>query len=78
MLNDLIELILNYVEIDPAEISENSSLRTDLGIDSLQMVNIILEIETKYGITIDGRDAVELQTVGDLIEYIVRQENNNT
>ena len=78
MLNDLTELILDYVKIDPTEISESSSLRTDLGLDSLQMVNIIVELENKYGLTIQERDTSDLQTVGDLIEYVVREKGNNT
>ena len=70
MLESLKEILEDYIEIDAENFSIETSLRTDMGLDSLQLVSIILALEEKYAITIDEHDVLGLQTVGDVIAYI--------
>ena len=74
MLEKIKEIILEYVEIDPSSITLESSLRTDLELDSLQLANLVVEIESAFSVEIDERDASSLQTIGDLIEYIKKEQ----
>ncbi len=56
------------VELD--EVTDDASFIEDLGADSLDTVEMIMEIEDEFGIEIPDEDAEKLQTVGQAIEYI--------
>ena len=58
------------MDIDPKSITEESSFK-DMEVDSLDMVEIVMEIEDAFGITID--ETAEIQTVGDIIKLIQEQ-----
>lgn len=70
MLEELKELICNYVEVDPQSITLDSKFVDDLGFNSFDFVTLLGEIEEKYGIHINEADIIELSTVGQAIEYI--------
>lgn len=69
-LKKLQDIISNYLDIDPKSITEESSFK-DMEVDSLDMVEIVMEIEDTFGITID--ETAEIQTVGDIIKLIQEQ-----
>jgi len=60
-------IIAEKMDIDPTEITEDSSFE-DMEIDSLDMVEIVMDIEEAFDISIDAGE--ELHTVGDLVELI--------
>lgn len=55
-------------ELDISEITEDSSLKNDLGIDSIEMMMIALVIEDEYGFRFD--DSISFDTVGKLCDFI--------
>jgi len=59
--------------VEEDEITEDASFIDDLGADSLDTVEMIMEIEDEFGIEIPDEDAEKLQTVGDAIEYVKRK-----
>ncbi|MBR6134869.1 MAG: acyl carrier protein [Clostridia bacterium] len=61
------EIISEYLDIDPSTITETTSFK-DMEIDSIDMMDIIMNIEDKFDIKID--DTQGLETVGDLIKMI--------
>ena len=69
-LKKLQDIISNYLDIDPKSITEESSFK-DMEVDSLDMVEIVMEIEDAFGITID--ETADIQTVGDIIKLIQEQ-----
>ena len=69
-LKKLQDIISNYLDIEPKSITEESSFK-DMEVDSLDMVEIVMEIEDAFGITID--ETAEIQTVGDIIKLIQEQ-----
>ncbi len=70
MLEELKELICNYVEVDPQSIILDSKFVDDLGFNSFDFVTLLGEIEEKYAIHVDEADIIGLSTVGQAIEYI--------
>ncbi len=56
---------------DVNEVSEDASLTDDLGLDSLDLVDLTMDIEEKFGISIPDEDLPKLSTVGAVIDYIV-------
>ena len=70
MLETIKAILAKHLKIDPNTITENTNLQEDLGADSLDLVEIIMEIETKFGLEIPDEDILKLKTIGDAIEYI--------
>ena len=64
-------IIVDKLGVDASEVKETASFTNDLGADSLDTVELIMEFEKAFGITIPDEDAGEkIATVGDAIKYI--------
>jgi acyl carrier protein len=62
--------ILNEVaKVNPGEITRDTRLREDLGIDSLSLIDFAVAAEDTFGIRISDEDLERLQAVGDVIDY---------
>lgn len=70
MLEKMKELISNYVDVAPEEITENSQFISDLGFNSFDFMSFLGEIEDEYDIEIDEREAINIHTVGEAVKYI--------
>lgn len=70
MLETFRNIICNYVDIDPEDITEDSKLRSDIGLNSFDMVNVAVDLESEYGVKIDSKELSGLKTIGDLMKYI--------
>ena len=70
MLETFRNIICNYVDIAPENITEDSKLRSDIGLNSFDMVNVAVDLESEYGVKIDSKEFGGLKTVGDLMKYI--------
>ncbi len=70
MMDKIKEIIAQYTEIDLNKISEDTQLKTDLGLNSLAMMNIVVELEDAFGVEIDESTAMEFVTVGDVLAYL--------
>ena len=68
--NELKEIICEYVEINPGEITENSRFIEDLGFTSYDFMSMVGELEDKYDIEVEERDVIQVKTVGDAVKYI--------
>lgn len=64
------EIIANKLSIDVDAITPDKSFVNDLGADSLDTVEIIMELENNFGISIAEADAEKIKTVGDAITYL--------
>jgi acyl carrier protein len=71
---DKIKVIFkNKLDADPAQVSAEKAL-VDLGLDSLDMYEMIYEIETEFGVKIPDAEIANLTTVGDLVGYIEKNK----
>ena len=66
----VVEIIADKLGVDAAEVKAESSFTNDLGADSLDTVELIMELEKEFNVTIPDSDAEKIQTVGDAIAYI--------
>lgn len=65
------EIIVDKLGVSPEEVTETASFTNDLGADSLDTVELIMEFEKEFKITIPDEDAGEkIATVGDAVKYI--------
>lgn len=70
MLETFRNIICNYVDIAPENITEDSKLRSDIGLNSFDIVNVAVDLENEYGVSVDSKAFGGLKTVGDLMSYI--------
>ena len=68
------ELISKQLNKPVSEISEDKEVVKDLGADSLDVVEMIMNLEEQCGITISEEDSMNIKTVGDIIELIEKTQ----
>ena len=68
-------IIVDKLGVDESEVTPNASFTNDLGADSLDTVELIMEFERAFGISIPDTDAEKIGTVGDAISYIENKVN---
>jgi acyl carrier protein len=66
----VIEIIVDKLGVDEGEVTAEASFTNDLGADSLDTVELIMEFEKEFNIAIPDDQAEKIQTVAQAIEYI--------
>ena len=66
----LVDFLSNQLGIDPSEIRPESNVIEDLGAESLDLVEMLTEMESEYDIIITDERARELMTVGEIAEFL--------
>ena len=64
------DALAKQFELDPASVTLETNLIDDLGADSLDVVELIMDLEDEFGISISDEAAAELYTVGRIVEYL--------
>ena len=67
------KIIVDKLGADAAEVVPEASFTNDLGADSLDTVELIMELEKEFGISIPDKQAEGIQTVGQAISYVESQ-----
>jgi acyl carrier protein len=73
MLDRIKEILAQYVDVEPDEVTEDSRLAEDLGLSSFSMMSMMGEFEEAFGITVDEAELTEIATIGDIMEYIKKK-----
>ena len=68
--NKVIAIIVDKLGVEESEVTQEASFTNDLGADSLDTVELIMEFEKEFNIAIPDDQAENIQTVGDAIKYI--------
>ena len=68
--NRVKDIIVDKLTVDEAEVTPTAEFSKDLGADSLDTVELIMEFEKEFGISIPDEDAEKIVTVGDAVSYI--------
>ncbi len=64
------EIVVRKLGVEESQITESANFIKDLGADSLDTVELIMEFEKEFGITIEETEAEKIQTVGDAINFL--------
>ena len=70
MLETLREVICRIVDIDPNTLTEETNIRSELGLNSLELINIAVAIEDEFDVEIPDREVGNIETLGDAIKVI--------
>ncbi|MBN2862443.1 MAG: acyl carrier protein [Bacteroidales bacterium] len=62
--------LIREFEVEEDKISPRANLKDDLGLESLDFVDIAVLIKKKYGIKLKGRDIISIKTLGDLYDFL--------
>ena len=68
--NKVIDIIVKKLGVERSQITDEASFTKDLGADSLDTVELIMEFEREFNITIEDSDAEKIQTVGHVVAYL--------
>jgi len=71
----VISIIVDKLGVEESEVTNEASFTNDLGADSLDTVELIMEFEKEFNIAIPDDQAENIQTVGDAVTYIEEHKN---
>ncbi|SOC35461.1 acyl carrier protein [Ureibacillus acetophenoni] len=70
VLERVTKVVVDRLGVDESEVKVEASFREDLGADSLDVVELVMELEDEFDMEISDEDAEKIATVGDAIKYI--------
>lgn len=73
--NEVIDIVVEQLGVDKEDVSADKSFVEDLNADSLDLTELIMTFEERFGIEISEKEAEGLKTVGDVITYIEKRKS---
>ncbi|MDQ0206391.1 acyl carrier protein [Alkalicoccobacillus murimartini] len=73
-LSRVTKIVVDRLDIEEAQVKPEASFKDDLGADSLDVVELVMELEDEFDIEISDEEAEKIATVGDVITYIDSQQ----
>lgn len=70
MFETVKKILVEELQIDPSTITPEAELSADLGINSIELANLVMLCEDKFDITIDDEDIHRFLTVGDVVSFL--------
>ncbi|EGL82589.1 Acyl carrier protein [Caldalkalibacillus thermarum TA2.A1] len=67
------KIIVDRLEVDESQVTPEASFKEDLGADSLDVVELVMELEDEFDMEISDEDAEKITTVGEAVAYIESQ-----
>ena len=73
VFENIVKTLAEQFEVEPDGITMKTNLVDDLGADSLDVVELIMSLEEMYGISISDDEAMQLDTVGKIVDFVESQ-----
>ena len=64
------EVLTEQLGVEESAITEEASFQEDLDADSLDLYELVMELEDRYGIRVSEEEAAEIETVGDAVDFV--------
>jgi acyl carrier protein len=72
VLAALREVAVEVLSVEPDAVVEDARFKEDLDADSLDLYELVMELEDRYGISISEEQAARIQTVGDAVDFVLQ------
>lgn len=72
---EVIDIVVEQLGVERSEVSMEKAFIQDLNADSLDLTELIMSFEEKFGIEINEEDAEKLKTVGDVVSYLKQKKS---
>jgi acyl carrier protein len=72
-MNLVREHLAEELEVDPESIAAGTRFKEDLDADSLDLYELVMELEDRYGISVSEQDAARIETVGDAVSFVLER-----
>jgi len=72
----VVKIIIDKLGVDGSEVTNEASFTNDLGADSLDTVELIMEFEKEFDVSIPDEQAENIQTVGQAVEYLEKNKKS--
>lgn len=73
--DEVMDLVRNHLvtelELSPDQVTESARFKEDFDADSLDLYELVMELEDQYGISVSEQEAAEITTVGDAVDFVV-------
>lgn len=63
--------LVSELELSPDEVKSESRFREDFDADSLDLYELVMELEDRYGISVSEQEAGQIETVGDAVDFVL-------
>ena len=70
VLDKVVEIVCNQLSVDKEEVTPDSSFVEDLGADSLDTVELVMEFEEEFGVEIPDEEAENITTINSAVDWI--------
>ena len=71
----VIRIVCDQLGVNKDQVTRNTSFQEDIGADSLDIVELVMELEEEFSITIPDEEAEKIKTVGEAIDYIQKESD---
>ncbi|MBE6606342.1 MAG: acyl carrier protein [Ruminococcaceae bacterium] len=75
MFEELKTILSEQLKIAPEELKRETNLRSDCGVNSIELAELVLELEDKYDCEIDEKAISKLATLGEIADYLEKELN---
>ena len=72
----VVEIVAKQLDVDKDKVKPETNFVSDLGADSLDIVELVMEFEEAFDVTIHDEDAEKIKTVGDTIDHVKSMKSN--
>lgn len=73
--DEILDLVRDHLaaelELDPSQVTETASFKEDFDADSLDLYELVMELEDRYGISVSEQEAGRIKTVGDAVDFVL-------
>lgn len=76
MLEKITEILVDKLDVNAADVNEETNFKDDLNIDSLDLFDLVMSLEEEFGVEIPSEDLESLTTVGAMIKYLTEKGAN--
>ena len=75
MFEKICELLADKFDADASTMTMDIKIKEDLNADSLDVVELMMDLEENFGITISDEEATQMSTIGDIVKYIEEHQD---